>query len=248
MQLNNLIATRARKKVYRDGDLAIKLFEKGYSKADILNEALNQARVEETTDLLIPKIQGVSVINDEWAIVMDFVEGTTLASIIKDENDPNLEFFVDLHLTVHSKKVPLLNVLKHKITRQLGDCPAIDERARYELLTRLESLPKHYKLCHGDFIPSNIVIAKDQKPYILDWSHATQGNASADVARTYLAMRLQGDLKIAERYLDLYCEKSKTLKSYVQGWMPIVAAAQLSKEIPQEKEFLSSWINIFDYE
>jgi hypothetical protein len=30
--------------------------------------------------------------------------------------------------------------------------------------------------------------------------------------------------------------------------MPIVAAAQLSKEIPQEKEFLSSWINIFDYE
>ena len=34
----------------------IKLFEENYSKADILNEALNQARVEEGTDLYIPKL------------------------------------------------------------------------------------------------------------------------------------------------------------------------------------------------
>ena len=34
----------------------IKLFVENYSKADILNEALNQARVEEATDLYIPKL------------------------------------------------------------------------------------------------------------------------------------------------------------------------------------------------
>jgi tRNA A-37 threonylcarbamoyl transferase component Bud32 len=247
MQSDKLIATRARKKVYRDGDLAVKVFERGYSKSDILNEALNQARCEET-GLDIPRIQGLSVVDGEWALSMDFIEGPTLATLIKDEDDPHLADFVDLHMTVHSKRSPLLNVLKDKITRQLATAQ-LDDKTRYELLARLESLPRHYKLCHGDFIPSNVVVsARDSRPYILDWAHASQGNASADVARTYLTFRLNGLPRIAERYLDLYCDKSKTLKSYVQGWMPIVAASQLSKEIPEEKEFLSSWINVFDYE
>ena len=55
MKLDNVIAVRPTKTVYRDGDKAIKLFVEGYSKSDILNEALNQARVEET-GLNIPKI------------------------------------------------------------------------------------------------------------------------------------------------------------------------------------------------
>ena len=38
-------------------------------------------------------------------------------------------------------------------------------------------MPKHNKVCHGDFNPSNVIIAEDGPPYILDWSHATQGNA-----------------------------------------------------------------------
>ena len=44
MKFDNPIAVRATKTVYRDGDLAIKLFNEGYSKSDVLNEALNQAR------------------------------------------------------------------------------------------------------------------------------------------------------------------------------------------------------------
>ena len=48
MKLDNVIAKRAEKTVYRDGEVAIKLFESSFSKANVLNEALNQARVEET--------------------------------------------------------------------------------------------------------------------------------------------------------------------------------------------------------
>jgi tRNA A-37 threonylcarbamoyl transferase component Bud32 len=248
MQLNNLIATRPRKKVFRDGELAIKLFERGYPKSDILNEALNQARAEES-DLLIPKIQGVTVIDGEWAIVMDYVGGPTLASLIKGASDEGVGLLADLHLEVHSKKVPLLNVLKHKITRQLTEYGPLEDQTRYELLARLESLPQHYKLCHGDFIPSNVIInEKDGKPYIIDWSHATQGNASADVARSYLWLRLNGDPAVAERYLELYCQKGGVARSYVQGWMPIVAAAQLTKGVPGEGEFLHSWIDVHDFE
>ena len=48
MDLTHVIAERENKKIYRDGAKAIKVFAEGYSKADILNEALNTARVEET--------------------------------------------------------------------------------------------------------------------------------------------------------------------------------------------------------
>jgi aminoglycoside phosphotransferase (APT) family kinase protein len=68
---------------------------------------------------------------------------------------------------------------------------------------RIESMPKHDKLCHGDFNPSNIIITPNGTPYILDWAHATQGNASADVARTYLLFMLAGQKEIAEKYIKL---------------------------------------------
>ena len=35
---------------------------------------------------------------------------------------------------------------------------------------------------------------------------------------------------------------------FVIQWLPIVAAAQLSKENEQEKDFLLSWIDIIDFQ
>ena len=46
MKLDRIIAVRNNKTVYRDGELCMKVFDTNYSKADVLNEALNQARVE----------------------------------------------------------------------------------------------------------------------------------------------------------------------------------------------------------
>ena len=109
-------------------------------------------------------------------------------------------------------------------------------------------MPKHNKVCHGDFNPSNIIITADGTPYILDWSHATQGNASADAARTFLLFWPAGKIDGAEQYLNLFCKKSDTAKQYVQQWLPIVAASQSVKGKPEEREFLLHWVNVVDYE
>ncbi len=249
MNLDNVIAVRARKKVYRDGNKTIKVFDSEYSKADILNEALNQARIEET-GLNIPKIVEVSMVEGKWAIVSDYIEGKTLAQLMKenpDRLDDYLNLFVDLQISVHAKRAPLLNKLKDKMNRKISEAQ-LDATTRYDLHTRLESMPKHNKVCHGDFNPSNIIIAEDGTPYILDWSHATQGNASADVARTYLLFRLAGDQEVADKYLDLFCKKSDTAKQYIQKWLPIVAASQSVKGKEEEREFLLSWVDVVDYE
>ena len=249
MKPENIIAKRPNKTIFRDGNRCIKLFDAEFSKADILNEALNQARVEET-DLNIPKIQEVTVVEGKWAIVTEFIEGKTLAQLMEenpDKQDLYLEQFVDLQLKVHAEVCPMLNSLKDKMNRKIS-ASSLDATTRYELHTRLESMPKHKKVCHGDFNPSNIIITEDGTAYILDWSHATQGNASADVARTYLLFMLNGKEELAKKYLKLFCKKSNTAMQYVQKWMPIVAASQSVKGNAHEREFLLSWIDVVDYE
>ncbi|MDR0707850.1 MAG: phosphotransferase [Treponema sp.] len=249
MKLEKIIAVRNTKTVYRDNDKVIKLFDENYSKADVLNEALNQARVEET-GLKIPKLLEVTKVENKWAIALEYIEGKTLDRLMKenpDKRDEYFELFVDLQREVHAKKSPLLNKLKDKMSRKIAQAD-LDATTRYDLHTRLDSMPKHVKVCHGDFNPSNIIIAADGAPYIIDWAHATQGNASADAARTYLLFWLAGDIAGAEKYLDLFCKKSDTAKQYVQKWMPIVAASQMVKGKEKEKEFLLRWIDVIDYE
>ena len=249
MKLDRIIAVRNHKTVYRDGDLCMKVFDATYSKADILNEALNQARVEET-GLRIPKIHEVGVIDGKWTIITDFIQGKTLARLMEenpDKKDEYLDLFVNLQLEVQSKTCPLLTKLKDKMSRKISETD-FDATTRYDLHTRLDAMPKHTKLCPGDFNPSNIIITEDGKPYILDWSHATQGNASADAARTYLLFWLNGAIEGAKQYLELFCKKSNTAKQYVQKWMPIVAASQSVKGNEKEREFLHSWVNVVDYE
>ncbi|MBP7344377.1 MAG: aminoglycoside phosphotransferase family protein [Clostridia bacterium] len=249
MKLEKIIAVRTTKTVYRDNDKTIKVFNEDYSKADILNEALNQARVEETS-LNIPKVLEVTKIDNKWAIVSEYIEGKTLAQLMEEDKsrfDEYLERFVDIQMEMHSKQVPLLNKLKDKMNRKISES-SLDATTRYDLHTRLEAMPKGTKLCHGDFNPSNIIITKNDVPYIIDWSHATMGNASADVARTYLLFWLSGDIDGAEKYLNLFCKKSDTAKQYVQKWIPIVAASQSVKGKPEEREFLLHWVNVVDYQ
>ena len=249
MNLDRIIAVRTNKTVYRSGEYCVKFFDDDFSKVDVLNEALNQARVEET-GLNVPKIVEVTKIDGKWAIVSEFVEGKTLARLMEenpDKKDEYLEKFVDLQLEVQSKKCPLLTKLRDKMNRKI-DLTNLDESIKYELHTRLEGMPKHNKLCHGDFNPSNIIIKDDGTAYFIDWSHATQGNASADVARTYMLFWLAGDIEGAEKYLELFCKKSGTDKRYVQKWMPIVAASQSVKGHEKEREFLMSWIDVAEFQ
>lgn len=248
MKLDNVIAVRKAKKVYRDGDKCIKVFDKDYSKADVLNEALNQARIEET-GLNIPKVLEVTTIDGKWAIASEFIEGVTLAELMEknpDKLDEYLNVLVDVQLEIQSKTCPLLNKLKDKMNRKISEAD-LDATTRYELHSRLEGMPKHNKVCHGDINPSNIIVTNDGKYYIIDWSHATQGNASADAARTYLLFCLKENEETAKKYLDIFCKKSDTAKQYVEKWLPIVAASQSVKGNEDERQFLLSWTDVVEY-
>ncbi|MBQ6991736.1 MAG: phosphotransferase [Clostridia bacterium] len=250
-KLDNEIAKRKSKSVYKEDGKTIKLFIENYSKAAILNEALIQSRVEESTDLNIPKLIEVSKINNRWALVSEHIDGTPLDILMQqnpDKEDEYLEMFVKLQLEVLSKTVPLLSRIKDKYKRKLTESTNLEENIKFELLHRLEGMKNHVKLCHGDFNPSNVIVKEDGSLYIIDWSHATQGNASADAAKTFLIFSMQGKVELADKYLDLFAKESTIEKNHIQRWIPIVAGIQKTKEIEEEQDFLNRWIDIYDYE
>jgi len=248
-KLEKIIAVRTAKTIYRDGSKVIKLMGEEYPASDILSEALNLAAVGETT-LKVPRLVEVTKINGKWAIVWEYVEGTTLDKLMeknKDKEQQYLERFVDIQLDMHRHSATRLPRLTEKMERKIK-ASGLDATARYELLGRLAGMPKHTKLCHGDFNPSNVIINDRDEAYIIDWSHAAQGNASADAAQTYLLFWLTGNITLADKYLTLFCEKSDTAKQYVEKWLSIVAASRLPKAKPEEKEFLLHWANVVEYE
>jgi len=249
--LEEVLVKRPTKTVYRDGDKTIKYFVKDYSIANILNEALNQARVEEGTDLNIPKLLEVTKIDDRWALVFEHIDGKTLQELMdenKEKEDEYLDLFVNIQLDILSNNVLLLNRIKDKYTRKINDAENINDQTKYELLERLQGMKNHTKLCHGDFNPSNIILRDDGSYHIIDWAHATQGNASADVARTFLILSMQGKDELADKYLNLFSLKSGISVKNIQNWIPIVAASQMTKGIKEEQEFLSKWISVADYQ
>lgn len=249
MNLDNVICVRPSKTIYRDGDQMIKVFNESYSKANVLNEALNTAYVEET-GLNIPALHAVTMVDGKWAIVSDFIEGKTMQQLM-DENpdqlDQLLDRFVDIQLEVQKQHCPFLTPLVAKMQKRIS-ASGLDATTRYDLHTRLDSMHEHRKLCHGDFNPSNIIITPDDKAYVIDWNHATKGNASADVARTYMLFCLDGKEDVALKYLDKFCKKSDTAKQYVWKWFSIVAAAQLANGKPEEAELLHRWTDVVEYE
>lgn len=249
MKYENIIAKRSDKTVYRDGNLKIKVYDENTSKVNVLVSALNQAKIEET-GLNVPKLHEVTTYEGKWVVVTDYIEGTPL-DVLMEKNpeklDEYLQMFVDLQASIHTKRAPGLLKIKEKMAMKINQT-AFDDILKYELHARLEGMPNHVKLCHGDFNPSNVIVTDSGEMFIIDWSHATQGNASADVARTYLIFKLAGADEIAEKYLALFCKKTGISRSYYLRWLPIVAASQTVKNIESEKEILNRFVNVVDFE
>lgn len=91
MVFDRIIAVRNNKTVYRDGNRCLKVFGNGFSMADILNEALNQAIAAEA-GLRVPKILEVTIADGELIIVSEYVKGKTLAQLMRQypEKEKNI--------------------------------------------------------------------------------------------------------------------------------------------------------------
>lgn len=248
MELKNLIADSEKVRVYESDGKCIKVFkDPNEPKSVVLYEALTHTRVEETGCRRIPSFEGIAKVNGNWAIIFDFIEGKTLEQIMREnpsKSDVYLEQMIDLQIEINSLRSAKVSRLTDYLKRSIESLDIIDDVKKYELLTKLSAFPKHSKLCHGDFSPDNIIVTPKKELFVIDWLKAKQGNASADVAKTYLNFCLKHHTEWAEKYVKIYCSKSGTDPHYVKEWLPIVAAAQLKFKRPEEHELLLAWLDV----
>ena len=241
---DRIIAIRTDKIVYRDGDTVLKVFDPSYSTADIFNEALNQARIEET-GFPVPKIMEILKLDGKWAIRREYAEGTTLQRLLQEkpeERDRYLDLFTDVQREIFSLKARQLNRQKYKLAQRISRAP-IPEEKRERLLENLFALPDGNATLHGDFIPSNLVLLPQGGHCVLDWTHVTEGNENEDVARTYLQLLRRFDEDMAERYLAMYLGKSGAGRGDVFAWMAWATVALLALCRPSERGFYLDKLN-----
>lgn len=185
-----------------------------------------------------------------WTISMEYIPGKTMEQLMEEhpeKADEYLEKFVDIQLDINKVKATRLRNTLNKMEDSVNSLTEIDPSTKYEIMQRIHGMKHHTKLCHGDLVPSNIILHDDGSYVVLDWSHGTKGNAGADAAVSYMRFCLEKP-ELAEKYLKLYSVKSGLAIQYIQRWMPIVAAAQLTKKKPEEKDLLEKWISVAEYQ
>ena len=222
MAEKELLKVRPNKKIYREDDKLIKLFDHNIvKKSEVLKEAYSHALVEET-GLSVPKLLYVNNEGEDWAIATEYINGNTIETLMKNDPDNKKKYIdklVELQMAMSKISCSDLKKLRDKMNDRISHS-GLEATVRYELHVRLDSLPRHNKLCH----------------------------ASADAATTYIQFLLTGDKASAEYYLKAFCKKTDTALQYVQKWMPIVAAALSVKASPEDRAALLKMVNVVEYE
>ena len=247
----NVLLERTDKVVTRDKDTVLKIFGPSYKVSAVLNEAMNEARAAET-GLPVARVLEVLKVRDQWCIRREWVEGKTLAETMAADKKNLLRYlkeFVAIQCEIFSKTSERMGNLAEKLDKQIS-ASVLPKETRYDLHMRLQSMPRGKALCHGDFNPTNVIITPNGEWRVIDWSHVRLGDPLADVARTYLLFWLSGHVAAAEKYMIIACDALKAKISDVQKWLPIVAAAESSKEQQSAKnhELLLHWASVVDYE
>lgn len=222
MDFERIIAVRTNKTVYRDQDLVIKSFDDDFTKADILNEAMNQARLE-NYGLNVPKVRKVVVDGENSQIISDYIEGKTLDRLYRETGDINeyIDILAKLHAEVHENETNDLESLTESIDRKVmsSDLSATE---RFDLHEKLSGMESGHTLCHGDFSLENVIITEDREAYILDWSHLKRGLREADVALSFVILSDAYGEDAAARYLESYGKIHEISEEDVAEWAGII--------------------------
>jgi serine/threonine protein kinase len=236
-----------------EGGQILKSFYDWYEPGDIEYEQ-RMNRAVHASGLPVPAPGGIIQVNGHNCLIYERVDGQNMWDVLAKQPWRLVEFArqtADLHAEMHANttrpEIPSLHrKLEFKLLHADQLSPAIQEAARAALVR----LPDGSSICHGDFHPANILLAP-KRAVIIDWIDASLGNPLADVARTsvicmgaVISNEVQNPaLKLGLRlfhtiYLHRYFRLRPGGETEYQRWIPIVAAARLSENIPE----LESWL------
>ncbi len=203
-----------------------------------------------------PAIGDIVEIDGRTGIIYERIDGVSMLDTMARQPWLLMRIarqFAKVHVAMHNCARPDLPSQRDYVIRAIDNAPRLGDQARDRVLRRLEQLPDGESVCHGDYHPDNILMSR-RGPIVIDWMTATHGNPIADVARTALMFRTAslppgaGTLKrymtavfrnaFYSRYLREYLKRRPFPVEQIEAWLPVLAAARLNEQIPQEEEQL----------
>lgn len=236
--LGQLIGEGKEAEVFLHGENVLKLYRQGAAKSAAFREAAILAIVERS-GLPAPAVSQVGMFDGRWGLVMSRAAGRPFAeAMLSDPGQvaPYLEAMALLHRQIHACSGTGLPGLSARLRANLGKAAGLPDVLRDRLLQRLAALPGGDSICHGDFHPYNIIGTPGQA-VVVDWLDACAGAPAADLCRSFLLLGTQSP-PLADAYLDA-CEKAGGPgRLDVLAWLPVLAAARLTENVPHETDRL----------
>jgi len=174
--------------------------------------------------------------------------------------------WAQLQAGLHSADIPAdLPSQRQVLEKNIREASALPESMKFRILSNLAGMPESDRVCHGDFWPANIQMTS-QGERVIDWFRASRGNRLADLARTTnLLFGFTRTRQSKRQFLSFGSSRLDQVKNALfrafsrfgypiflneyfrllpgdhdeyQRWLPIVAAARLSDNIPELEKML----------
>ena len=251
---DRLIAHGRTADVYEWGDQHIlKLFHDWYDLESIEYE-LNIVNAVRASGIQTPKILEPIVHENKHGLIYERVKGEPMQTILQRKPWMALKYsrwLARLQKQMHEHPFNADIPDQHsKLRNKINRAKTLSASLKDSLLDALDLLPAGDRVCHGDFHPANVLVA-GTNAIVIDWVDASIGNPFADLARTSII--ILGDVESGSRvnpfektltklfhrsYLNEYFKGNPSARNEYLRWLPIVAAARLSEEIPE----LETWL------
>ncbi len=231
----------------------LKLFHPWFELENIKDEQAI-ARAVHASGVKTPAPGEIVQVDGRNGLIYERVLGDSMLDLIKRQPWKVLVYarmlarlHVEMHACIFDAEVPSQ---RSKIQKKINHADPLSASSKANLLETLQSLPEGDRVCHGDFHPANVLIDGEEKT-IIDWIDASRGNPLADVARTsILALGAAETVQTPNPFMKVFTKllHSTYLRQYFRlrpggedeyrRWLPIMAGARLSENIPELEHWL----------
>jgi Ser/Thr protein kinase RdoA (MazF antagonist) len=230
----------------------LKLFREGTPPGNVAYEA-RIAHAVHTAGLPVPAPGEVIEVNGRLGLIYERVEGRSLAQTLRARPWAVVRLArlaAGLHTRMHAVPgAPDLPPQRTRLEHKIRGAGALPPDLGAAALAALDRMPEGDRLCHGDFHPENILMAR-HGPVIIDWVDATRGAPLADVARSsVLLLGAASEVRtglparwVTRWYLHVYLARYFQLcpggREEFAAWWPIVAAGRVEEQIADQQAWL----------
>jgi uncharacterized protein (TIGR02172 family) len=201
-----------------------------------------------------PAVAEIVEANGRRGLIYERVEGISMLQDMNARPWRLLKYgraLANLQVQINQKSITGLPSYKDRLRYDIRNSSHLGADLRNKALAALETLPDGGNVCHGDFHPGNVILAK-AGPVVIDWMTVSSGSRWADVARTNLLLSIgpKGAGKLVSPvirmiiklyhwvYLSRYHALVPDANKESKRWTPVIAAARLNEEIHPEREAL----------